>query len=79
MLMHQESENSYKNLAFKLGSNQYCDQPDVPTESSSGNIGLDSGAFLLTTKLFERTNQIVACPVTWVANWHPSTCADANW
>ena len=46
------------------------DQPDIPTESPSGNVGLDSGAVLLTMELFECANQIVVCPIT---------CADANW
>ena len=32
-------------------------------ENPSGNVGLDSGAFLLTTELFERTNQIAAFPI----------------
>ena len=36
-------------------------------ENPSGNVGLDSGAFLLTTELFERSNQIVACPITGAA------------
>ena len=39
-----------------------------PTENPSGNFGLDSGAFLLTTELFERTNQIVAFPITRAAH-----------
>ena len=39
-----------------------------PTENPSGNVGLDSGAFLLTTELFERTNQIVAFPITRAAH-----------
>ena len=43
-------------------------------ESPCGN-GLDSGAFLLMTELFERANQIVACPITGVA----PACVDANW
>ena len=34
------------------------------TESPSGNVGLDSGAFLLTTELFEHANQIAVCPIT---------------
>ena len=38
------------------------------TENPSGNVGLDSGAFLLTTALFERTNQIVAFPITRAAH-----------
>ena len=33
-------------------------------ENPSGNARLDSWAFLLTTELFERVNQIVACPIT---------------
>ena len=33
-------------------------------ENPSGNIRLDSGAFLLMTELFECANQIVACPIT---------------
>ena len=33
-------------------------------ENLSGKIRLDSWAFLLTTKLFERANQIVACRIT---------------
>ena len=37
-------------------------------ENPSGNVGLDSGAFLLTTELFERANQIVACPITRVVH-----------
>ena len=28
-----------------------------PMENPPGNVGLDSGAFLLTTELFERANQ----------------------
>ena len=47
--------------------------------SPSGNVGLDSGAFLLRTELFECANQIVACLITGVAHWHPDACADANW
>ena len=47
--------------------------------SPSGNIGLDSGAFPLTTELFERANQIVACQITGAAHWQTSTCVDANW
>ena len=47
-------------------------------ESPSGNVGLDSGAFLLTTELFERANQIVACPITGVAHRRTNVCADAN-
>ena len=47
-------------------------------ESPSGNVGLDSGAFLLTTELFERANQIVACPITGAAHRRTSACADAN-
>ena len=39
-----------------------------PMENPSGNVGLDSGAFLLTTELFERTNQIVAFPITQAAH-----------
>ena len=38
-----------------------------PTENPSGNVGLDSGAFLLTTELFERTNQIVAFAINRAA------------
>ena len=34
----------------------------------SGNTRQDSGAFLLTTELFERANQIVACPITGAAH-----------
>ena len=41
-------------------------------ESPSGNVGLDSGAFLLT-------NQIVAYPITGVPHWCPSASGDANW
>ena len=48
-------------------------------ENPSGNVGLYSGAFLLTTELFERANQIAACPIARAAQWHPSTCGDANW
>ena len=48
-------------------------------ESPSGNVGLNSGAFLLATELFEHANQIVACPITGAAHWRPSACADANW
>ena len=58
---------------------QSCDQLDIPTESLSGNVGLNSGDILLTTELFERANQIVACPITGVAHWRPSACGDANW
>ena len=36
-------------------------------------------AFLLATELFERANQIVACPITRAAHWRTSACADANW
>ena len=36
-----------------------CDQPKNP----SGNIGLDSGAFLVMAGLFERVDQIVAHPI----------------
>ena len=50
-----------------------------PTENPSGNIARLSGAFLLTTELFERTNQIVAFPITGAAQWRPNACADANW
>ena len=62
-----------------INLNPFYDQPDIPTESPSGNVGIDSGAFLLTTELFERANQIVACPITGAAHWRPSACADANW
>ena len=48
-------------------------------ESLSGNVGLDSGAFLLTTELFECANQIAACPITGAAHWCPTACGDANW
>ena len=48
-------------------------------ESPSGNIGLDSGAFLLTTELFERANHIVAYPITGAAHWRPSACVAASW
>ena len=48
-------------------------------ESLSGNVGLDLGAFLLTTELFERAKQIVACPITRAAHWRTSACMDANW
>ena len=48
-------------------------------ENPSGNVGLDSGAFLLTTELFGRANQIVVCPIIRAAHWRPSACADANW
>ena len=37
-------------------------------ENSSGNVRQHSGAFLLTTELFEHANQIVACPITLVAH-----------
>ena len=30
-------------------------------------------------ELFERANQIVACPIARSAHWHPTACADANW
>ena len=43
------------------------DQPEKPTKNLSGNIKQHSGAFLLT-ELFERANQIVACPITPVAS-----------
>ena len=33
-------------------------------ENPSGNVGLNSGAFLLTTELFEHANQIVVYPIT---------------
>ena len=32
-------------------------------KNPSGNVGLNSGAFLLTTELFERTNQIPIPPI----------------
>ena len=32
-------------------------------ENPTGNVGLNCGAFLLTTELFECANQIVACPI----------------
>ena len=51
----------------------------LPTENPSGNVGLDSGAFLLTMELFECANHIVACPITGAAHWRPSACGDANW
>ena len=38
-------------------------QLDIPVESQSDNVGLDSEAFPLTTELFECANQIVACPM----------------
>ena len=48
-------------------------------ESLSGNVGLDSGAFLLTTELFQCANQIAACPINyWGGPLAPSTCGDAN-
>ena len=34
-------------------------------ENPSGNARLDFGAFLIVTELFERANQIVACPISW--------------
>ena len=37
-------------------------------------VKLDFWAFLFSTELFERANQIVACPILV-----PSACADANW
>ena len=37
-------------------------------ENLSGNVGLGSGAFLLTTELFERANQIVAYQITPAAH-----------
>ena len=40
---------------------------------------LDSRAFVFTTELFERANQIVACPITGVTHWCTSACVDANW
>ena len=48
-------------------------------ESLSGNVGFDSGAFLLMTELFECANQIVACPITGAAHWRSSACVDTNW
>ena len=58
---------------------QSHDQPEKPTENPSGNVRQDSGAFLLTTELFECANQIVACPITWAAHLLTSACVDANW
>ena len=55
------------------------DQPETPTENPSGNVRQHSGAFLLTAELFERANQIVACPITRAAHWRTSACEDANW
>ena len=37
-------------------------------ESPSGNVRLDFGAFLISTELFGRANQIVACPITRAAH-----------
>ena len=50
--------------------------PGLPPPSlvTSRNVRQDSGAFLLTTELFERANQIVACPITRAAHWHTSAC-----
>ena len=45
-------------------------------ESPSGNVGLDSGAFLLVTESLERTNQIVACPITRVAHRRTSEASE---
>ena len=45
-------------------------------ESLSANIGLDSGAFLLTTMIVIST---CPCPFTRTAHWRPSACVDANW
>ena len=54
------------------------DQPEKPTENPSGNVRLDSRAFLILTELFECANQIVPSQITRAAHWHPSACVDAN-
>ena len=48
-------------------------------ESPSGKIRLDSWAFLISTELFECSNQVVACPITPAAHQCPSACVGANW
>ena len=48
-------------------------------ENPSGNVRQDSGAFLLTTELFESANQIVACPIPLATHWRTIACVDANW
>ena len=40
-------------------------EPEKPT---SGNVRLDSGAFLTSMELFEPANQIVACPIIRAAH-----------
>ena len=52
------------------------DQPEKPMENLSGNVRQHSGAFLLITELFERANQIVACPIT---RGPTIAYVDANW
>ena len=80
-LTDYESTKNVDRLRVCSSAPRSRDQPDIPTESPSGNVGLDPGAFLLTTVLFERANQIAACPINY---WGgplapPSTCGDANW
>ena len=50
-------------------------------ENPSGNVRLDSGAFLILTELFERANQIVAYVqlLGRLTGALYSACADANW
>ena len=77
-----EKKQTNRNVSWrakKYANKQSRDHPDIHTESPSGNVGLDSGGFLITTELFERANQIVACPITGTAHWHTSAYADANW
>ena len=46
-------------------------------ESPSGNVGLDSGAFVYLRR--NVANQIEACPITGAAHWRPRACGDASW
>ena len=34
---------------------------------------------VISTELFERSNQVVACPITLAAHMRPSACVGANW
>ena len=42
-------------------------------------LGLILGLFYLRRSYLTVSNQIAACPITGVANWHPSACGDATW
>ena len=57
------SSRSYSSISWRMVTCRV--QPEKPSENPFGNVRQDSGAFLLTTELFEHANQIVVCPITW--------------